>query len=966
MKKRIEEIAVIAFLISLFGIATELYLYGEVDYQRHQRRIHQVITVQQTVSLLITRLLMVENDEMSHFDSVAELEVKLEQLQKQLAHEEAQLDELREHINDFLILVSQIKSSYVVYRNSSLFFPKGTLLLRQQLLAQKETELADAIMQLERKVLLFVVDFAQQEQKDALLREIQLIELKGRHLSEPLHDDFQRLLNHAQVLIRYAGKLQDLNKKLLDNSIIKITDQVLLVYEADFQHDIDKAAWVKKWFYISIFILIVSVIVFWRQLRQALKKQQSLNRSLEFQKRALDEHSIVSITDVDGNITYVNDQFCRATGYSKEELIGNNHRIIKAEDYSQTQIKSMWDTIVQGKVWHGDVKNKAKQGHYFWVRTTVVPMLGQDNKPIQYIAIRTDITENITQQNMLEKMAHYDVLTGLPNRVLVADRFKQARSHCKRSGTKLAICFLDLDDFKPINDNYGHEAGDKLLLEIANRIQSHLREDDTVARLGGDEFVLILNDVASFEQCKQTLERIQNAVSSPVMINHQSCQVSMSIGVTLYPNDNSDFDTLLRHADKAMYQAKLAGKHCYALFNPERDLQTIEKNQRLTAIRQALETQHFQLYYQPKVSMVTGAVFGVEALIRWIHPDKGVIPPLDFLPIVEKTELEITIGNWVIEQALKQLDEWNKHAIKLEMSVNIASYHLLGETFCTDLEAILAKYPTVDSKYLQLEILETSALEDVRRIDSIIEICQKNLGVKVALDDFGTGYSSLTHLRCLSADTIKIDQSFVRDMLDDPSDSAIVEGVIGLASAFNRELIAEGVETEEHGLMLLMMGCKKVQGYGVAKPMSSEAVLSWLEDYQPNSRWVQYASRPRSILESKIDLFKLVAHYWMKKCLYKIESMHEMSGSMSVMANKACPLENWINQIKQQQLFPDKKLQQLEKAYKKLLQIRDEVYVCYQKSEYKQLETKAEALKTVFEDMIQIVDQMLESGLHPK
>ncbi|WP_342590498.1 putative bifunctional diguanylate cyclase/phosphodiesterase [methane-oxidizing endosymbiont of Gigantopelta aegis] len=563
---------------------------------------------------------------------------------------------------------------------------------------------------------------------------------------------------------------------------------------------------------------------------------------------------------------------------------------------------------------------------------------------------------------MLEKMAHYDVLTGLPNRVLVADRFKQARSHCKRSGTKLAICFLDLDDFKPINDNYGHETGDRLLIEIANRIQSHLREGDTVSRLGGDEFLLILNDVMSFEQCKQTLERIQNAVSLPVMINHQSCQVSLSIGVTLYPDDNSDFDTLLRHADKAMYQAKLAGKHCYALFNPERDLQTIEKNQQLTEIQQALDAQQFQLYYQPKVNMVTGTVFGAEALIRWIHPDKGLIPPLDFLPIVEKTELEITIGNWVIEQALKQLDDWIKQGIKLEISVNIASHHLLGETFCADLEAILAKYPIVDSQYLQLEILETSALEDVRRVDSIIEICQKNLGVKVALDDFGTGYSSLTHLRCLGADTIKIDQSFVRDMLDDPSDSAIVEGVIGLASAFNRELIAEGVETEEHGLMLLMMGCKKVQGYGVAKPMSSEAVLSWLEDYQPNLRWLQYASRPRSILESKIDLFKLVARYWMKECLHKMDVMHRMSASMPVMNNKACPLENWINQIKQQQLFSNINLQRMEKAYEELLKIRDEVYVCYQKSEYKQLETKAEELKTVFEDMIQIADQMLEFG----
>ncbi len=965
MKKRWGEIAIIVFLLSLFGIATGLYLKSEVNYQRHQQCIYQIIAVQQTVSSLITKLLMVENDGMSHFDSVAELEIKLERLQKQLPAD-SQADNLRTHINDFLAIVSQIKSSYVVYRNALSFFTKDSLLLKQKLLAEQETELANVLTQLERKALLFTLDFAKQQQRDAVLKAIQSFELQVQKISEPMFDDFQRLLNHMQVLIRYAEKIQGLNKKLLDNSITTTIDQNLLVYNADFQKDFYNAAQVKKWFYINFFILVIGLLVFWLRLRQSLKKYRLLNRRLEFQKQAMDEHSIVSMTDVDGKITYVNDKFCQATGYSKEELIGQNHRLIKAEDYSRNQIKDMWDTITQGKVWHGDVKNKNKQGDYFWVRTTVVPELGRNNKPVQYIAIRTDITENITQQEVLEIMAHYDLLTGLPNRALVADRFKQARSHCKRNGTKLAVCFLDLDNFKPINDTYGHETGDKLLVEIARRIQSNLREDDTVSRLGGDEFVLLLNDVTSFEQCKKTLERIQEAVSSPVMINNQSCLVTLSIGVTFYPDDDSDFDTLLRHADKAMYQAKLAGKKGYALFNPERDQEKIEKHKQLSAIRQALDDQQFQLYYQPKVNMITGKVFGAEALIRWIHPDKGIIPPVNFLPIIQQTDLEIVIGNWVIEQALKQLDSLRKQGVKMEISVNIASYHLLGKTFCADLEALLIKFSAVDSQCLQLEILETSSLEDVSRINSIIESCQKNLGVKVALDDFGTGYSSLTHLRCLNADTVKIDQSFVRDMLDNPSDMAIVEGVVGLASAFNRELIAEGVETEDHGLILLMMGCQKAQGYGIAKPMPADAFLAWFKDYQPNARWRQYGSTSRSILESKMDLFKLIAQHWLNKCLHKIESNVKMQDGSSIKVNKICPLENWIMQFKQQHFFADSGFQQLEQAYQQLLKTRDEAFVYCQQEQFQQAESMTEELKTVFEDMIQIADQMLESGLHPK
>ena len=385
-------------------------------------------------------------------------------------------------------------------------------------------------------------------------------------------------------------------------------------------------------------------------------------------------------------------------------------------------------------------------------------------------------------EKALQKMVHFDVLTKLPNRVLFADRFYQAVAHSTRTENMLAVCFLDLDDFKPVNDNHGHDVGDKLLIEVASRIKECIREEDTVSRQGGDEFTLLLRDIESFKQCKETLDRVRDALAQPCIINDYPHKVTASIGTTIYPLDEADLDTLIRHADQAMYQAKLAGKNQLKLFNSLNDHEITNRQSQLSEVKQALTGGQFQLYYQPKVNMKTGKVFGVEALIRWIHPEKGLIPPLDFLPLIDGTELEIQVGGWVINEALQQLDDWQQQGIKLEVSINISSHHLQSEAFFDQLNEALDKHPDVNSQDLQLEILESSALGDINAISGIIKSCQNVLGVNVALDDFGTGYSSLTHMKNLSANTIKIDQTFVRDLLDDPNDYSIIEGVIGLAA----------------------------------------------------------------------------------------------------------------------------------------------------------------------------------------
>ena len=310
-------------------------------------------------------------------------------------------------------------------------------------------------------------------------------------------------------------------------------------------------------------------------------------------------------------------------------------------------------------------------------------------------------------------MAHYDVLTKLPNRVLLTDRFRLALAHSKRQKNLLAVCFLDLDNFKSVNDLYGHEVGDHLLIEVSRRIKSGIRDEDTVSRQGGDEFALLLGNVESIPQCEHLITRLIESLAQPYHIDEHPIFIGASVGITLFPNDGADFDTLMRHADQAMYQAKLAGRNRYHLFNAEQDHLTAEKHTQLEIIKQALSNNEFCLYYQPKVDMTTGNVFGAEALIRWNHPEKGLIPPLEFLPIIDGTKLEILIGNWVINEALTQLDYWNEQGIEIEISVNISSYHLQSPSFVADLETALALHPKVQSKYLQLEALESSALGDI-------------------------------------------------------------------------------------------------------------------------------------------------------------------------------------------------------------------------------------------------------------
>jgi len=571
----------------------------------------------------------------------------------------------------------------------------------------------------------------------------------------------------------------------------------------------------------------------------------------------------IMITDATGTIIEINETFTHITGYSRTEAIGQNPRILQSGRQDSDFYAQMWATLAERGHWSGEVWNRRKNGEIYAETLTVSAVHDAAGIIKNYVALFTDITDTKEQQQRLEHFAHFDALTGLPNRVLLADRLKQAMLQSQRRNQALAVVYLDLDGFKAVNDLYSHSVGDELLIALSLRMKDALRDGDTLARIGGDEFVAVLVDLEQPHDCDAVLTRLLQAAAGPVTVGGHVLTVSASIGVTQYPQDPVDADQLMRHADQAMYTAKLAGKNRYHHFDVAKDTAVITQRQDLDAIRHALAQREFVLFYQPKVNMKTGVVTGAEALIRWQHPERGLLPPAAFLGVIENHPISIELGEWVIDTALAQMDTWACEGLHFPVSVNVGVRQLQQGNFVERLTALLQAHPNVPPLSLELEVLETSAMEDIGHVSNVMTACRA-LGVGFALDDFGTGYSSLTYLKHLPAELLKIDQSFVRDMLDDPDDLAIVEGVIGLATAFRRNVIAEGVETVAHGELLLTLGCEMAQGYGIARPMPADNLPAWVANWRPDPSWTAWHERALS-RDDKALVFVEVGHrHWLR------------------------------------------------------------------------------------------------------
>lgn len=546
----------------------------------------------------------------------------------------------------------------------------------------------------------------------------------------------------------------------------------------------------------------------------------------------------VMISDIDGTIIDVNHAFVKITGYSKNDVIGKNPSLLNSDRQSKEYYTAMWNQLIETGSWYGEIWNRRKNGEVYAEILTISTVHDTQGNPKHYVALFSDISTIKEHEQKLQKLAYFDSLTALPNRRLFSDRLQQAMIQAHRRTQPLAVIYLDLDGFKSINDTYGHNIGDQLLITLSTRMKNALREGDTLARIGGDEFVAILVDLADTTESEPIVSRLLLAASEPVQLDELTLQVSASLGITFYPQiEETDADQLMRQADQAMYQAKTSGKNRFHLFDTIHDHTIRSQHENLERFKIALATDELRLYYQPKVNMRTGKIIGAEALIRWQHPQKGLLAPALFLSVIEEHSLANELGEWVINTALTQMEAWHNQDLDIPVSVNISARHLGQTNFVQRLEEILSLHPNVKPSCIELEILETSALENMTQAFSVIEECRK-IGVEFALDDFGTGYSSLTYLKHLPVTLLKIDQTFVRDMLDDPDDLAILEGIISLAEAFRRNVIAEGVETVEHGEMLLQLGCDLAQGYGIARPMPADQLIQWAKEWEPYPQWI--------------------------------------------------------------------------------------------------------------------------------
>lgn len=544
----------------------------------------------------------------------------------------------------------------------------------------------------------------------------------------------------------------------------------------------------------------------------------------------------IMISDANGTILEVNDTFTDITGFKRIDAVGKSAVMLQSDHHSPAFYASIRQTLIEKGYWYGEVWKQRKSGEVYPEMQAISAVKDISGKPQHYVSLFTDITNLKAHQQQLEHAANFDALTNLPNRVLLADRLPIALLQCQRHSKKLAVVYIDLDGFKQINDTHGHDIGDQLLISISQSMTEALREGDTLARIGGDEFVAVLADLETPEDCKPVLDRLQKAAAETISLGDALLNVSASIGVAIYPESGNNADLLIRQADQAMYIAKESGKDRYHFFDINTALEAKNLSSNLDLVRRAFAQGEFVLHYQPKINMRTSQVLGVEALIRWRHPDKGLLEPGDFLPFIEEHPIRMKLGEWVINAALSQISIWHKQGLVLPVSVNVGAYQLQDKNFFKQLSTALKDNPRVQPGQLELEILETSALENVKQVSSLMSACEK-IGVSFSLDDFGTGYSSLTYLKRLPSASLKIDQSFVQDMLTNPDDLAIVSGIISLAKVFNRNVIAEGVESSALAEKLLCMNCEIGQGYGIAQPMSAADLPLWVKNWHENPAW---------------------------------------------------------------------------------------------------------------------------------
>ena len=536
-------------------------------------------------------------------------------------------------------------------------------------------------------------------------------------------------------------------------------------------------------------------------------------------------HAII-ITDTDFKIEYANRAFTVLTGYLQQELINKTPAILRSRYTENDTYDEIRRTLRAGREWNGQIRNQRKDGSLYWALQSITPIKNDEGEVTHYVSTSEDNTDLHDAQQTIEQLAFYDPLTNLPNRRLLADRLQQALEHAQRNpGTMVAVMVFDLDNFKTVNDSLGHNYGDDLLKHVAQIFQSQVRSEDTVSRQGGDEFTIVLAGMKNSQKIAEIADGILHKLSQPINISGHQVVIGTSIGIAVYPNDANSYEDLLRHADMAMYHAKEEGKNNFQFFMPAMNKQAHHRLLLENKLRNAIEKNHFKLFYQPQIDLKTGKIIGTEALIRWFDPEQGMISPAEFIPLAEDTGLIGQIGDWVIEAACREMKNLqDKGFPKIKVAINVSAFQFRHGNHLTEvISRSLTKYQ-YPAELLALELTESILIDDIKETLRILNR-MRELNITLAIDDFGTGYSSLSYLKQFPIDILKIDQSFIRDITTDQSDKAIVSAIIAMAKQLDIDVLAEGVEELEHQAFLQSQGCDFVQGYLYCKPIPADELL---------------------------------------------------------------------------------------------------------------------------------------------
>ncbi len=665
--------------------------------------------------------------------------------------------------------------------------------------------------------------------------------------------------------------------------------------------------------YSLVIVIFIFIILYWnRRLSREIKKTKEFEHSLEEERNRF-ALAIEGAQDGlwDWNLqtddVMLSERFEIMLGYSPGDLpqyIDFWFELLHPEDKDKALkvVQEYLDAKGNG-TYEGTFRLRAKDGSWRLILGRGKAQFATDGTPLRLVGFITDISHQIEFQEKLEHTAKHDSLTNLPNRFLLSELLTLAMNKVKRNDQHLALLFIDIDGFKEINDNYGYDAGNKILSTMAMRMHNIVRKSDTVSRLGGDEFVIVATDLKNKNEIIPMLERLLSELYSNISYDEKQMNVSVSIGVTLYPQiDDIGNEVLLRQADQAMYHAKLLGKNQYQFFDLGASEELKEQQKHILNLREAIKKGQLVLYYQPKIDMTNNQVLGLEALLRWNDPINGLLYPDSFLPLVEhEASFMIDLGQWVFENAFSQLEAWHLQGLDITLSINVSAYEVQQQNFSTYLQELFKKYPDIKPNTIELELLETAAFDNFELTSNTLRECQE-LGVSIAIDDFGTGYASLNYLKELPMDTLKIDKSFVIDLLNTSKSLSIVEAAIGLAHAFNCKVVAEGVESEEHGKILLQLGCDIAQGYAIAKAMPAQDIIDWIHSYKGFASWELI--EPINV-DNRILLHLAIEH---RNWINSIELfLQNKTSILPALSSEHCKLGEWLlnGASKEQHSHPD-------------------------------------------------------------